>query len=70
MAADTAFGNARRNSDLDNARIEHDRALRRVMTSIMKDDTELFREYMDNPGFQRWMNDAVFDLAYHQEAAG
>ena len=38
MAADTAFGNARRNSDLDNARIEHDRALRRVMTSIMKDD--------------------------------
>ena len=70
VATDTAFSHARRNSDLENARIEHDRALRRVMTSIMKDDTELFKQYMDNPGFKRWMNDAVFDLAYHQEAAG
>ena len=60
----------RRNSDLENARIEHDRAQRRVMTCIMKDDTELVKPYMDNPGFKRWMNDAVFDLAYHQEAAG
>ena len=42
----------------------------RVMTSLMKDDTELFKQYMDNPGFQRWVNDAVFDLAREQVAAG
>ena len=70
VAADTAFSNARRNSDRENTRIEHDRALLRVMTSLMKDDTELFKQYMDNPGFQRWMNDAVFDLACEQAAAG
>ena len=70
VAADTAFSNARRNSDRENTRIEHDRALLRVMTSLMKDDTELFKQYMDNPGFQRWMNDAVFDLACEQVAAG
>ena len=70
VAADTAFSNAWRNSDRENTRIEHDRALPRVMTSLMKDDTELFKQYMDNPGFQRWMNDTVFDLACEQVAAG
>ena len=38
VAQDTAFRNARENSDRENARIElDDRALARVMTSIMKD---------------------------------
>ena len=63
VAVDTAFRNARRNSDRENARIEHDRALLRVMTSVMKDDTELFKQFMDNDGFKRWMTDTVFGLA-------
>ena len=62
VAADTAYRNARRNSDTDNARIEHDRALLRVMTSMMKDDNQLFKQFMDNDGFKRWMTDTVFDL--------
>ena len=33
-------------------RIEHDKALGRVMTGIMKDDTELFKQFVDNPGLQ------------------
>ena len=40
VAEDTAFKNARQNSDKENARIEHDKALLRVMTSLMKDDTQ------------------------------
>ena len=52
VAEDTAFKNARENSDRENARIEHDRALGRVMTSIMRDDTELFKQFADNPGLQ------------------
>ena len=48
VADDTAFKNARRNSDKENARIEHDKALLRVMTSLMKDDTQLFKQFMDN----------------------
>ena len=74
VAEDTAFQNARQNSDRDNARIEHDKALRRVMMSIMKDDTELFRQFVDNEGFRRWLGDTVFGLAYEgsstQETSG
>ena len=66
VAADNAFRNARRNSDKENARIEHDEALRRVMTAVMKDDTELFKQFMDNESFKRWMSDTVFGLAYER----
>ena len=66
VAQDTAFKNARANSDRENARIEHDRALARVMTSIMKDDTELFKQFVDNTDFKRWLGDTVFRLAYAQ----
>ena len=63
VAADSAFRNAQRNSDRENARIEHDKALLRVMTSLMKDDTELFKQFMDNGSFKRWLTDRVFGLA-------
>ena len=66
VAADTAFKNALQNSDKQNARIEHDKALMRVMTSLMKDDTQLFKQFMDNESFKRWMSDASFELAYRQ----
>ena len=62
VAADTAFRNARQNSDRENVRIEHDRALLNVMTSIMQDENQLFKQFMDNDGFKRWMTDTVFDL--------
>ncbi len=64
VAADTAYKNAQENSDKQNARIEHDKALVRVMTSVMKDDSELFKQFMDNDSFKRWMTDTVFALTY------
>ena len=70
VAEDTAFRNAQQNSDRENARIEHDKALLRVMTSVMKDDTELFKQFMDNQSFKRWLTDTVFGLAYEQAGAG
>ena len=70
VAEDTAFKNAQQNSDRENARIEHDKALLRVMTSVMKDDTELFKQFMDNQSFKRWLTDTVFGLAYEQAGAG
>ena len=63
VAADAAFRNAMLNSDDANTRIEHGKALLRVVTSVMKDDTQLFKQFMDNEGFKRWMTDAVFELA-------
>ena len=69
VVADEAFRNAQRNSDPANARIEHDRVLLRVMTSIMKDDQELFRQFMDNDGFKRWLTDVVYDTASSEARA-
>jgi len=68
VAANAAFKNARQNSDAANARIEHDKVLRQVMTDIMKDDTELFKQFMDNEGFKRWMTETVFEFASEQVA--
>jgi type I restriction enzyme R subunit len=64
VAADSAYQNARNNSDKQNARIEHDKALLRVMTALLKDDTELFKQFSDNEGFRRWLSDAIFALTY------
>lgn len=36
------------------------------MTALMKDDTELFKQFMDNEGFKRWMTDTVFGLTYQK----
>jgi type I restriction enzyme M protein len=47
-----------------NARIEHDKALLRVIIALMKDDTELFKQFSDNPGFKRWLSDMVFAETY------
>jgi type I restriction enzyme, R subunit len=64
VAADTAYMNAIKNSDRQNARIEHDKALGRVMTAVLKDDTELFKQFSDNESFRRWLTDTVFALTY------
>jgi type I restriction enzyme R subunit len=64
VAADTAYQNTQKNSDKQNACIEHDKALTRVMTAVLKDDTELFKQYMDNESFRRWLTDTVFGLTY------
>jgi type I restriction enzyme R subunit len=64
VAADEAYRNAKRNSDRQNARIEIDKALGRVMTEVLKDDTELLRQFMDNESFRRLVTDTVFGLTY------
>ena len=70
VAADKAYQNARMNPDRQNARIEHDRALGRVMMELLADHTELFKQFSDNPSFRKWLSDAVFSLTYRYRAAG
>lgn len=69
VSEDEAYKNAQQHSDKQNARIEHDKALMRVVTSLMKDDTELFKQFVDNASFKRWMTDTVFDLTYLDQTA-
>jgi type I restriction enzyme R subunit len=70
VAADSAYQNAKANSDKQNARIEHDKALGRVMTALLKDDTELFKQFSDNESFRRWLTDTIFGLTYSTASSG
>jgi type I restriction enzyme R subunit len=64
VASDGAYQNAKKNSDKQNARIEHDKALARVMTAVLKDDTELFKQFSDNESFRKWLTDTLFAMTY------
>lgn len=68
VKGDSKYVNARTNSDKANARIESDNALQRVVVSLMKDDTELFKQFMDNQDFRRWLSETVFDLTFDDVA--
>lgn len=65
VAKDKAYQNAQANSDRQNAKLEHDKALNRVVLELLGDHTELFKQYSDNPNFKRWLTDMVFDSTYH-----
>ena len=64
VSADIAYKNARENSDRQNARIEHDKALKRVITAMFKDDAQLFKQFQDNESFRYWLTDTVFGMTY------
>jgi type I restriction enzyme R subunit len=64
VASDAAYMNAQKTNDKQNARIEHDKALARVMNGVLKDDTELFKQFSDNDSFKRWLADSVFAATY------
>jgi type I restriction enzyme R subunit len=64
VAADRAYQNAMRNSDRQNARIEHDAALERVVGDLMADHIELFKLFQDDPTFKKWLGDVIFRATY------
>ncbi|MFO1081256.1 MAG: type I restriction endonuclease subunit R [Reyranellaceae bacterium] len=70
VAANAAYQNAKQNSDKQNARIEHDKALGNVIIGLMKDDTELFKQFSDNPDFRRWLADTIFSATYDRQTPG
>lgn len=69
VAQDKAYQNAQANSGKQNARLEHDKALNRVVLELLDDHTELFKQFSDNPNFKRWLADMVFDTTYRPSAA-
>ncbi len=61
VAADPAYQNARLNTP-QTQHIEHDRALRDVMLGLLQDDTEMYKQFVQNEAFKRYVSDLVFDL--------
>jgi type I restriction enzyme R subunit len=69
VSADKAYQNAMKNSDKQNARIEHDKALQRVIVELLSDHAELFKQFSDNPAFKKWLGDSNFAVTYNAGAA-
>ncbi|MGO9838309.1 MAG: type I restriction endonuclease subunit R, partial [Polyangiaceae bacterium] len=61
VAADVAYQNAKQNTP-QTARIEHDKALAKVMLDVLKDDTEVYKQFVQNPSFKRFVTDMVYGL--------
>jgi len=65
VSHDRKYQNAMKNSDRQNARIESDAALQRVIFDIMADNMEVFKQWGDNPSFKKWLADMVFSVTYN-----
>jgi type I restriction enzyme R subunit len=61
VAADQGYQNAKKNTP-NTARMEHDKALGRIMVTLLKDDTELYKQFVQNESFRRFVTDMVFTL--------
>ena len=68
MAKDAKFENARQNSDSEDIRVESDKATERTVLGMVRDNTQLFKLFADNPDFRRWLTKTAFRLAH--KAAG
>jgi type I restriction enzyme R subunit len=61
VAADQAYQNAKKNTP-NAAGIELEAALKRVVTPLYKDDTEFFKQFVQNESFKRFVTDMVLTL--------
>ena len=61
---DEAYKNAKMHSDRQNARIEHDAALKRKITAALRDYTEVYRKYTEDQAFQDDLNELIFKVTY------
>ena len=61
VAADVAYQNAKENTP-HTARMAHDQALGKVMQHLLKDDTLVYKQFVENESFKRFVGDMVYAL--------
>ena len=66
---DEQYINARRFSDIQNARTESDRAAGEALIATMKSGIELYREVQNNPSFKKLLFDSVFNATYLSDSS-
>ena len=69
VAADIAYQNARENTP-HTARMAHDQALGKVMQHLLKDDTQVYKQYVENESFRRFIGDMVYQLTNESSQPG
>ena len=70
ISQDEEYQNAKKHSDRQNARITHERKIVNKFNEIIFDHTELYRKFMDEPEFRRWLCDTLFKMDYDKEQPG
>ena len=61
---DEAYQNAKMHSDRQNAKIEHDAAMKRQITAMLRDNTELYKKYTEDSDFRNWLSGVIFAATY------
>ena len=61
VAADAAYQNAKENTP-HTARMAHDQALAKVMQRLLKDDTQVYKLFVENESFKRSVGDTVYAI--------
>lgn len=61
VAADAAYRNAKENTP-HTARLAHDKALANVMQHLLKDDTQVYKQFVENESFKRFVGDMVYAI--------
>jgi type I restriction enzyme R subunit len=61
VAADAAYQSAKENTP-HTARMAHDEALGKVMQHLLKDDTQVYKQFVENESFRRFIGDMVYQL--------
>ena len=61
VAADKAYQNAKENTP-HTARMAHDQALGRVMQVLLRDDTQVYKQFVENDSFKRFVGDMVYAI--------
>ena len=59
-----AYQNAMKNSSKQNAKIEHDKALAKIIREMLFDHAELAKLFSENEDFRRWLIDMSFEKTY------
>lgn len=61
VAADATYRNAKENTP-HTARMAHDQALAKVMQHLLKDDTQVYKQFVENESFRRFIGDMVYGI--------
>jgi type I restriction enzyme R subunit len=69
VAADVAYQNAKENTP-HTARKAHDQALGKVMQHLLKDDTQVYKQFVENESFRRFVGDMVYQITSQASDVG
>jgi type I restriction enzyme, R subunit len=61
VAEDAAYRNAKENTP-HTARLAHDQALAKVMQLLLRDDTQVYKQFVENPAFRREVSEMVYAI--------